>query len=170
MIIEKIKSHETLKNFLVEECCENDVSVTFHPDVQLDSYVIIKLDDFYNSLKLGKNTPPSLDCLIIRRCLDSGFGITLVELKDISSSKGFTFENLKGKFETCLEDFMQNRFKDLLDKDYKSVKLYFVTNIEIYKRDLGLKLDTLINLRFNFRGKKVMIEPRMPHPTITNCH
>lgn len=170
MIIENIKSHETLKNFLKEECCENDVSVTFHPDIFDDSYIIIKVDDFYNSLKLGKETPPSLDCLIVRRCLDTGFGITLVELKDISSSKGFTFENLKAEFETCLEDFMQNRFKDLLDKDYKSVKLYFVTNIEIYKRDLGLKLDTLINLRFNFRGKRLMIEPKMPHPTITNCH
>ena len=65
---------------------------------------------------------------------------------------------------------MQKRFKDLLDKDYKSVKLYFVTNIEIYKRDLGLKLDTLINLRFNFRGKKLMIEARKPEPMITNCH
>ena len=58
MIIENIKSHEALKNFLVEECCENDVSVSFHPDVLDDSYIIIKIDDFYNSLKLGKKNSP----------------------------------------------------------------------------------------------------------------
>ena len=54
MIIEKIKAHETLKDFLINECCQNDVSVTFHPEISEDSYIIIKVDDFYNSLKLGK--------------------------------------------------------------------------------------------------------------------
>lgn len=169
MIIENIKSHEILRRFLVEECCENNVSVTFAEDVANESYIIIKVDDFYNSLGLGE-TPPSLDCLIIRRCLITGFGLTLVELKEIDSSKRFDLENLKAKFETCLDDFMQKRFKDLLFKDYKEIKLFFVSNIEIYKRDVGLKLETLMNVRFNYGGRKLMIQPRMPHPTITNCH
>lgn len=169
MIIEKIKSHETLNQFLVEECCENNVSVTFQEDVASESYVIIKVDDFYNSLDIEKR-PPSLDCLIIRRCLNIGFGLTLVELKEIHSGQAFDFDNMKAKFETCLDDFMQKRFKDLLFKDYKDIKLYFVSNIEIYKRDIGLKLETLMNVRFNYGSRKLMIQPRMPHPTITNCH
>lgn len=169
MLIENIKSHEILSQFLVEECCENNVSVTFAEDVASESYIIIKVDDFYNSLGLPE-TPPSLDCFIIRRCLNTGFGLTLVELKEIDSSKRFDLDNLKAKFETCLDDFMQKRFKDLLHKDYKDIKLYFVSNIEIYKRDIGLKLETLMNVRFNYGSRKLMIQPRMPHPTITNCH
>lgn len=167
-MIRRINTHEVLNKFIVEECCENEICVTFHPDVLRGNYVIIKLDDFYNSLGLIE-TPPSLDCFIVRKCLMSDYGLTLVELKKISSSKGFDITNLKAKFQTCLEDFIQTRFKDLFYRDYKTIKLYFVSNIEIYKRDLGLKLDTLINVRFNYRGKKIMIEPRMPHPTITNC-
>ena len=168
-MISKIKAHEKLQAFLVSECCENNVSVIFDPNVSSAGYVIIKVDDFYNSLGLEK-TPPSLDCMIIRKCLVSGFGLTLVELKEISSAGSFKIDNLKAKFETCLDDFIQKRFKDLLDKDYKSIKLYFVSNIEIYKRDIGLKLEVLINIRFDYQGRKLMIEPRMPHPTITNCH
>ncbi len=168
-MLENIKSHEILSKFLVEECCENEVSVTFKEDVAKDSYIIIKVDDYYNSLGLAK-PPASLDCLIIRQCLNTGFGLTLVELKSIENSQGFTFDNMKAKFETVLDDFMQNRFKDLLYKDYKHIKLYFVSNIEIYRRDIGLKMEALINVRFSYRGRKLPIEARMPHPTITNCH
>jgi hypothetical protein len=169
MLIEHIKSHPTLSQFLEEECCENNVGVTFAEDIAEESYIIIKVDDFYNSLGLG-DTPPSLDCLIIRKCLNTGFGLTLVELKDIHSGQGFDFNNMKAKFETTINDFIQNKFKDLLFKDYKDIKLYFVSNIEIYKRDLGLKLETLMNVRFNYGGRKLMIQPKMPTPTITNCH
>ena len=42
MIIENIKAHETLNNFLVDECCENDVGVTFHPDIANDSILLLK--------------------------------------------------------------------------------------------------------------------------------
>lgn len=176
-MLENIKSHEILSKFLVEECCENEVSITFNEDVAKDSYIIIKVDRYYNSLGLAE-TPPSLDCLIIRRCLNTGFGLTLVELKDIDSTKRFTIENLKAKFETTINDFIQNRFKDLLFIDYKRIELYFVSNIELYKGkwrreerlDRGLKLEILINIRFKYGGRKLMIEPRMPHPTITNCH
>ena len=169
MLIENIKSHEILNQFLVKECCENNISVTFHEDVARESYIIIKVDDYYNSLGIEKR-PPSLDCLIIRRCVGTGFGLTLVELKDIHTGQSFDFANMKAKFETCLDDFMQKRFKDLLFKDYKDIRLYFVSNIEIYKRDIGLKLETLMNIKFNYGEKKLMIQPRMPHPTITNCH
>jgi hypothetical protein len=168
-MLENIKSHEILSQFLVEECCENEVSVTFNEDVAKDSYIIIKVDDYYNSLDIEKR-PPSLDCLIIRKCLNTGFGLTLVELKSTENSQGFTFKNMKAKFETVLDDFMQNRFKDLLYKDYKHIKLYFVSNIEIYRRDIGLRLENLMNVRFNYGGRRLMVEPRMPHPTITNCH
>ena len=37
---------------------------------------------------------------------------------------------------------------------------------EIYKRDLGLKMETLINVKFKYKGKILMIRPFMPTPTI----
>jgi hypothetical protein len=169
MLIENIKAHEILSQFLEDDCCENNICVTFAENIVRENYIIIKVDKYYNSLGLAK-TPASLDCLIIRKCLNTGFGLTLVELKDIHSGKAFEFDNMKSKFETTINDFMQNRFKDLLYKDYKDIKLYFVSNIEIYKRDIGLKLETLINVRFNYGDRKFMIQPKMPTPNIRNCH
>jgi hypothetical protein len=169
MLIENIKAHEILSQFLEDDCCENNISVTFAEDVEAENYIIIKVDKYYNSLGLAE-TPPSLDCLIIRRCLNTGFGLTLVELKNISKSRRFTVANLKAKFETTLNDFMQKRFKDLLQKDYKEIKLYFESKIENHRRDSGLKTEILLNLRFEYGGEKLMIQRKMPHPTITNCH
>lgn len=117
-----------------------------------------------------ENRPASIDCFIIRKCINSGYGLTLVELKSVKNSRGFELSNISEKFNTAINDFMKNKFKEVLDIEYKTIKLYFVSNIEIYKRDLGLKLELLINLKFRINGKTYMIEPRMPHPTITNCY
>ena len=45
-----------------------------------------------------------------------------------------------------------------------------LANKEIYKRDLGLKIEVLMNLRFKFNERKLMIIPRMPDPTIKKCY
>jgi hypothetical protein len=168
-MIEKIYSTEVLKPFLHKTCCENDVSVTFDDDISENDYVIIKVDDYYNSLGL-ENTLPSPDCLIIRRCKHEGYGMTIVELKDIETSSRFEVDNMIAKFTTCINDFISIRFKDILWKDYKDIKLYFVSNIEIYKRDMGLRLRTIMNVKFIYNDKKYMIQPKMPHPTIKNCY
>lgn len=168
-MINKIKSDKTLSQFIVEKCCENDICVTLDENIGKDSYVIIKVDDYYNSLNLAK-TPPSIDCLIINKCIKSGYGLTLVELKNITTSQSFCNDNMRQKFETTLYDFIKDKFKKVLDLDYKKTKLFFVTNKEVYKRDLGLKLETLINIKFYFNGKRLMIEPKMPTPTIKNCY
>ncbi len=168
-MIDRIKEHDILSEFIEDECCENGVCVTIDETIPADSYAIIKVDNYYNSLNLEK-TPPSVDCLIIRKCIDTGYGITLVELKKGSTSKNFDFENIKGKFETTLFDFIQERFTNELFIAYNDIKLFFVSNKEIHKRDLGLKMDVLINLRFKFDNKNLMIRPYMPNPTIRNCY
>ena len=109
-------------------------------------------------------------CLIIRDCVNSGFGVTLVELKNIVNAQGFETKNIIEKFETTLFDFIKNRFKTILDIDFKEIKLYFVSNNEIYKRDLALKMKVLINKRIDYNNKKLMIIPKMPTPTIKNCY
>jgi len=168
-MINRIKKHEILSSFLDEKCCENNVCVTLDESYSSEDYVIIKVDEYYNSLGMEK-TPPSVDCLIVRKCDPNGYGLTLVELKDISSGRGFSFDNLKGKFETTLNDFIKRKFRERLDTYYWDIQLFFVSNQELYKRDLGLKLEALMNVKFEFNERKLMIQPRMPHPTIKKCY
>jgi hypothetical protein len=168
-VFEIIKNDALLRNFIVEECCENDVCVRLDENIPPENFVIIKVDDYYNSLGLGE-TPASVDCLIIRKCLISDYGLTLVELKNIRFQKRLDIENLKSKFETCLKDFIQQRFRVIYNANYKDIKLYFVSNIKNYKRDIGLMTEILINTKFEFHGKKLMIIPVAPHPTIKNCN
>lgn len=168
-MLNRIKTHDTLQHYIEETCCENGVCVSFSDDVSQEDYVIIKVDKYYNSLNI-EHRPPSPDCLIILKCKNGGYALTIVELKDISNSKGFEIGNLQKKFETCIFDFIGNKFKNPInDTIYKNVKLFFVSNIELYKRDLGLKMETLINTRYKFQGKTLMISPRMPSPTIKSC-
>ncbi|MBL7767493.1 MAG: hypothetical protein JNK20_00885 [Flavipsychrobacter sp.] len=168
-MINRIKSHPVLKNFIEETCCENGICVTFDDDTSKDDYLILKVDKYYASLKLEK-TPPSVDCVIIRKCKNGGYGLTIVELKNISTSRGFDLDNLKDKFETTISDFIGNKFRSLLYVDYKDVKLFFVTVKNLYKQDLGLKYETLINIRFSYNKRKLLIQPYMPTPTIKSCY
>ena len=168
-MIKRIKSNDVLADFIGDTCCENGICVTFDADISSNDYAIIKVDSYYNSLNLER-TPPSIDCLIIRKCIKKGFGLTLVELKKTETGKGFDIINMQEKFKTTLYDFVKGRFKNPLDIDYSEIKLFFVSRQEIYKRDLGLKMEVLINTRFKFNGKNLMIIPQMPTPTIKNCY
>ncbi|MCM4161287.1 hypothetical protein FHG64_06435 [Antarcticibacterium flavum] len=168
-MINKIEKHEVLSSFIEETCSENGVCVSFDDSISEDSYVIIKVDKFYNSLNI-EFRPPSVDCLIVRECINRGHGLTLVELKKANSSKDFDMKNIEQKFETTLSDFISDKFADPLLINYNDVKLFFVSNKEIYKRDLGLKMEALINIRFKFNDKTLMIRPLMPTPTIKNCY
>lgn len=168
-MINRIKSHQILAKFLEDKCCENQMSVVFDEKIQNNSFVIIKVDKYYNAQNMPK-TPASIDCLIVQECINTGYGLTLIELKNIQNIKGFDIENIKEKFETTLNDFIKVRFKDILDRTYIKIDLFFVSKQEIYKRDLGLKMDMLINLKFKFNDRKLMIQPKMPIPAIKNCY
>ena len=168
-MISKIKEHAELSNYVEDTCCENGICVSFDQGVESDSYAIIKVDNYYNSFNI-EHRPTSIDCLIIRECEDKGYGLTLVELKKIDTGKGFEVKNMREKFSTTLYDFIKNKFKDPLDIEYSDIKLFFVSNQEIYKRDLGLKMEVLINVRFKFNERTLMIIPKMPTPTIKKCY
>ncbi|KAB2915929.1 MAG: hypothetical protein F9K23_09350 [Bacteroidetes bacterium] len=167
-MLNKIETDPELSKIIVCECCENGVCVTIDKKIDRNDYIILKPDNYYNTKNFAV-PPPSADCIIIRKCKDNGWGLTIAELKNIQTSSNFELENLTEKFKTCLNDFIQNRFK-ILNIEYKDIKLYFVSNIEIYKRDIGPKVDMLINTRFKYREKQYMITPYMPNPMIKNCY
>lgn len=168
-MINSIKNHAELSNYIEDTCCENGICVSFDEGIHPDSYAIIKVDNYYNSLNI-EHRPASIDCLIIRECQENGYGMTLVELKNIETGKGFDVKNMKEKFSTTLYDFIKNKFRNPLDVQYSDIKLYFVSNQEIYKRDLGLKMEVLINTRFKYNERTLMIIPRMPNPAIKKCY
>lgn len=164
-MISKIRSESAISGFIEETCCENEICVTLD---DIDEFVIIKVDKYYNSLNIEKR-PPSIDCLIIYKCKDSinKYSATLVELKNTNK---FDLENLKGKFNTTINDFILTKFKNLLKLDFQKIDLFYVSTNEIYKRDISLKLEALMNVRFKYFDKKLMIKPFMPNPAIKNCY
>lgn len=169
MILDTIRNHQILSNYIEERCDEEGVCVEIDSRISKDNYVIIKVDDYYNSLNIAER-PASPDCLIILECQNSGYAMYIVELKSIHSSSGFEIKNMDEKFKTCLYDFISNKFSDVLEIDYKRIKLYFVSKIEIYRRDMGLKLKVLQNKRYKYHDKKCFIEPLMPIPAIKPCY
>lgn len=61
-------------------------------------------------------------CLIVRECANICYGLTLVELKNVTKTARFDFENLKSKFNITFQVLIKVRFKDWLDKDYSEIK------------------------------------------------
>ncbi len=167
-MLDNIRNHKILSKYTTTKCEEKGVCVDIDNRISKDDYVIIKVDDYYNSFNPPR--PASPDCLVILKCKGSGYAMYIVELKSIHSSRGFEIKNMDEKFKTCLYDFIGNKFRDMLDIDYKRIKLYFVSNIEIYRRDMGLKLKVLQGKRYKYRNKKYFIEPLMPVPAIKPCY
>ncbi len=168
MYLKKIKTHTVLSKLVRERCEEHGVCVLVDERIENEHFVVLKVDDFYNSLNV-KIRPKSPDCLIIQKCNQSDYALTVAELKDISQASRFELKHIYEKFETCFDDFIGKRFDDILKIEFKRVKLYFVSKIEIYKRDATLKLK-LANKPFYYNGKKYYIEPQMPSPAIKPCY
>ena len=165
MLFQKIKNDHILSKIICQTCEDQGIGVEIDPRIPSEDILILKVDDFYNSLNIKR--PPSPDCFIIFRCQNSGYGLAIVELKD---TKEFELSNLVGKFETCFRDFMEARFKNFFFRDYKRIDLYFVSKNEVFRRDEGLKMKFLMNKKFEFRNKIYTIKPRMPTPAVKPCY
>lgn len=161
-------------DYITDKCEENQICVSIDNSIPRTNYVVIKVDQHYNSLRL-KNTPPSLDCLIAVKCRDNDYIIYLVELKNIKSQAGFKVDNIYQKFKTTIDDFMGSRFRNIFhNKKYnvKRLHLYFVTN-PYRKRRLRegtTKMDSLLSRKpFEFQGKLYVLKHKLPNPMIKNC-
>ncbi len=168
------------------KCQENDICIEFGDNLAEDAFLILKIDDYYTSSRMH-NPPPSLDCLIIVECeTNPCYDFYLVEMKNIKSPHGFQIKNIKDKFTTAIEDFLKKRFAYIfLNSDYcvNKFRLYFVSDAcrikkkfpdithEGYrKKILGTKYEAFLSLKpFEFRGKKALIDPRLPNPMVKVC-
>lgn len=171
-MIAKIKDTEALKFFITGRCEENNIFVSMAGDIPEENYLVIKVDKYYNSLRLP-DTPPSVDCLVLLKCTDSRYVLYLVELKKIKRPRSFKIDNIRGKFKTTIDDFMSTRFRDIFHSeklDVKSLHLYFVTNLYKTPRKDTTRMDSLLAMKpFTFRGKNYQISHKLPNPLINKC-
>ncbi|MDX2069638.1 MAG: hypothetical protein SFV55_14515 [Haliscomenobacter sp.] len=165
-MIEKIKEEPLLSRLLRDECEENEVCVTFDESIPKENYVILNIDEHYRSIQL--NRPPTPDCLIVQQCEDGTYSLFVIELKKAAKPRGFKVDKLVAKFETCLNDFMANEFKDIFDQKFKRVQLFFVSNIDP-QTNKSLILKGLISRSINFQGANRPIVPKMPNYKIEKC-
>lgn len=168
--LERLKNDPRIKEFVSQVCEDNLVCVEFDDQVSNEEFFVIKVDDYYNSLHLGKNTPASVDCLIIQECGDGQIKVYIVELKNVKSPSHINGKNLEQKFETTLFDFISNRFKEYLDTvEFKVYLLLCAGNVD-NENIRAFSLDFLLGLRmFKFRGKLAAINGRPPNPLIKPC-
>jgi hypothetical protein len=178
MLLNALRNEPTIMPHLCADCTENGIGVGIDPTIVADKLLIIKVDEFYHSNVHPQ--PKSPDCLIVQQCEENTYSIYIAELRDIDSPDGFSIKEIVEKFETCLGDFMSERFGLLFHNDryqYRSIKLLFVTDPYGYKKhpekqnkDRGLKLENLLSMRIPMHfGKRLYIEPMLPNPTIKSC-
>jgi hypothetical protein len=170
MLLKKIKDDAVLSKYIREKCEENNICVEVDARVSREDYVILDVDKYYQSLnQIVSRTP---DCLFVQRCQGGGYALTIAELKKYNEAGRFENEDI-GKFRTCFEDFMQVRFSDFFDRDFKRIQLFFVSRVDVFGSenvDKSRMMRLLLNARFDFRGKKYLIMPRKPIPAIKPCY
>ena len=64
MLLETIKKHSELSKFIHSKCEDEGICIDFDNRISQKDVLVIKVDDFYNNLKLSK-VPASPDCLIV---------------------------------------------------------------------------------------------------------
>ncbi|MEQ9908352.1 MULTISPECIES: hypothetical protein [Pectobacterium] len=90
----------------------------------------LSVDSYYNSLGLGA-TPPSPDNLVVIKRGEKKYCIYIVELKNVTRTSTLKAHNIKKKFDTAINDFMNERFSDIFNKsDTKitDITLWLVCN------------------------------------------
>ena len=176
MLINELRKEDLLTGFIANRCVDEDeiLRVDVANSIQSEDILIIKPDELYASLGLGRNTPKSPDCLIVQRCANRHFHIYVIEFKNIGRRKtGLDLKNnISDKFKTCLNDLMSNRLREYFyNEDYK-LKIHLVLVAGSVKEDKvrNFKADFLLTLRpLAFGGKKYMIQMKNPQPLINPC-
>ena len=84
-LIQELKADEELTDFIKSSCTDEGIDVQMEEGIDVSSIIVIKIDDFYNSLKRAK-TPASIDCLIVQYCGNSNYRLYLIELKNVKNA------------------------------------------------------------------------------------
>ena len=137
-MIQQIKQTESLKKYITHQIEDAGLEVAVDPKLTTDGYVGIKIDEYYMGLHLGGETPKAVDFIVSVDCQCDAYCLYILELKNVKSTKAYTTTDIVKKFETTIEHFMKEIFKEIFLNSkykYKDIKLYLVTSA--YGKALG---------------------------------
>ena len=183
LLLENLQNNIELSKFFTKTLLENDVGVIIDSKMPESSYITIDVDKYYHFILPNPNTPAIVDLILVAQKLSDKtiHNIYIIEMKNISSPRGFSVKNIYEKFSTAIEDFLKKRFNNIfLDEKNKInvFKLYFISDAYGLKKKgfseeqiRSFLLDTKI-MRFQalpvfqFREHKAVIEYELPNPLL----
>ena len=180
-LVAALKNDARIAPFLKTTCAERGMAATVSPVIAPDDIVIISPDGYYNSAAGPLNPPKSPDCLVVVRCHNGEFRVFVVELRDISSARGFTLDGIRDKFLTCLTDFMQGVLGAHFNREdivLQRPRLLFVADPYGQRQDpdrnrrfnRSTRMDALLTVPpLRFDGRLLGIEPHHENPLINPC-
>jgi hypothetical protein len=183
-LIAALRADPLLAPFLKSACAERGMAATISPDIAHEDIVIISPDGYYNSA-LGRArhqpTPKSPDCLVVVKCRNGEFLVFVIELRDIGSPRGFTPAEIRGKFLTCLTDFMQGVLGEHFNREdirLQRPRLLFVSDPYNQRQNPApssrynqtTRMDALLTVPpLRFDRYLLAIEPHLHDPLIRPC-
>jgi predicted small secreted protein len=148
-MIKQIEKEKCLRNYITRKISDAGLEVGVDDTLTESDYIAVKVDDYYNGLKLEGETPKSVDFIVSVDCQCSAYVLYVLELKNTKSAS-FTTKSIQEKFETAFEDFMKIKFEHIYLNPaykYKDIQLYVVSkayidaakygNYENFKKIMG---------------------------------
>jgi hypothetical protein len=181
-MIAQIEQEKSLKQCTTRKIEDEGLEIAVDSTLKDEDYIAIKVDDYYNSLKMGGETPKSVDFIVSVDCQCSAYVLYVLELKNTERAS-FQTKDIHEKFNTAFEDFMKKRFHHIFENDaykYKDVKLFVVStaymeaaqygNYENYKkmmerinkRDTANRDRQMSDKLYRFRGGVYRIQRECP--------
>lgn len=169
-LLNLLRNEPKITDFFRPECEDEGICIEVDNDIEEDNILIIKTDDYYNSLNLEK-TPPSTDCLIIQRCKNNTYKIYLIELKNVERAKLINKNNLREKFRTVLLDFINDKFRSIFNEfEFSKIELVLCAGKVTEEGTKNYDLKFLLALPpILFRGLRLGVNGYPPVPTIKSC-
>ncbi|MEL6717636.1 MAG: hypothetical protein AAFO82_17670 [Bacteroidota bacterium] len=174
MLITQLKNDENLQNFIIDNCCENEVCIEIDDEIDAEDYLVIKLDEYYQENVKSPNTPKSPDCLIVQICEDERYKVFVVELKNVKSQNNshLSRSSIREKFETCLLNFTSDRFRPYFYDERNQFQLHLILVAgKVDKEKMKtFEFDFLLTIRpLSFANKRYAIQGKNPNPLIRPC-
>ena len=115
-MIQQINQTDGLKKYITHEIEDAGLAVAVDSKLNLDEYIGIKVDDYYMGLHLRGETPKAVDFIVTVDCQCDAYCLYILELKNVKSPKGYTTKDIIEKFETAIDRFIKEDFKEIFFK------------------------------------------------------